>query len=83
VTGSDTHHPRLFLECKLNAKSPFWRLYEKALPVAKKEKKVVVLCLAKKNHEGHIIAFHSNDVDVFVEEYLKRKGTCQESTESV
>ena len=74
VTGSDTHHPNLFLEGKLNANSPFWRLYLKARPIAAVEGKAVVLCLGKKNHPGYMVAVHSDDLPILVLEWLRTKG---------
>jgi len=74
VTASDSHHPRLFLEGKLNANSPFWRLYLKAKPLADKEGKAVVLCLGKKHHPGYILSFHRDDMPIVVAEYLRAVG---------
>lgn len=74
VSASDSHHPRLFLEGKLNVNSPFWRLYQKSKPLADKEGKAVVLCLGKKSHKGYILAVHRNDLDAVVMERLRQAG---------
>lgn len=74
VTASDTHHPRLFLEAKLNANSGFWTLYSKSKELADKEGKTVLLCLGKKFAKGYITACHVDDLPIMVEEYLKSLG---------
>lgn len=74
VTRSDSLHPRLFISCKHGLRSAFWRLYLEELPKAKKEDKTVILCLGNKNHEGYLVACHSNDLQNLVCEYLISKG---------
>ena len=70
VSASDTHHPRLFLEAKLNNRSPFWSLYLKTRQLADKEGKIPVLCLGNKNHKWYILAVHNSDLPLLIEEYL-------------
>lgn len=74
MTASDSLHDRIFLEGKLNAESPFWRLYLKAKPLADKEGKAVVLCLGKKHQKGYVVAFHVDDFRIVIEEYLRAAG---------
>ena len=62
LSASDSTHPILFLECKLNTKSAFWTLFVKTRALAKKEGKIPVLTLGNKNHEGFLVVVHSNDL---------------------
>ena len=75
VTRSDTHHPKLFLECKHNAESAVWSLYMKTKELAQKEKKKPVLCLGKKNHKGYLIVVHCDSVkevlDILLQDFPK------------
>lgn len=72
VTRSDTHHPQLFLECKLNARSPFWTLFLKTRPLAKKEGKTPMLCVGNKNHPGYLVVVHIDDLPLLLEQECVR-----------
>jgi len=61
VTRSDTHHPRLFVECKHNAESAVWTLFLKTRELAKKEGKTPVVIQGKKKHPGYLLIVHCDD----------------------
>lgn len=73
VSASDSHHPTLFIECKLNSKSPFWTLYLKTREHANKEGKIPVLALGNKNHEGFLVVVHSNDLPSLIAVSIEEK----------
>jgi len=72
-TCSDTLHDRLFIECKLRAKSPVHRLFAETEKLAVKEGKTPLLALQEKHHPGwllvcrpddiHLLASYAEDVD--------------------
>lgn len=76
ITGSDTQHKDLFVECKLRAKCAANSLFQETKPKAVKESKLPVLALQKKNAQGFLVCVHSEDLKDFVEILYKQwEGT--------
>lgn len=74
VSRSDTTHSKFFIECKLHASPAIWSLYEETREKAKKEKKLPVVAVRKKNKEGFLVCVHSNNLKGFCKKYLKENG---------
>lgn len=60
VTRSDTLHPRLFIETKYRRAFAVLNLWKEVRILAKKEKKIPVVCLVEKGKEGFWILCHSD-----------------------
>ena len=75
ITRSDSLHSDLFLECKHGIKSAFWTLYQQVRPKAQKERKIPILCLGNKNHEGFLVCFHVDDMPQVLLHWLRSPGT--------
>jgi hypothetical protein len=61
-TGSDTLHPRLFIEIKARVAHAAVTLWRSTSRLAKKEGKVAVVVLAERNKHGFWIVCHSSDL---------------------
>lgn len=61
-TRSDTLHARLFIECKLRAKSPVHRLFAETEHLAAKEGKTPILALQEKHHPGWLLVCRPEDI---------------------
>lgn len=59
---SDSQHERLFIECKLRAKSPVHRLFAETVKLAEKEGKVPLLALQEKSHAGWLLVCRPEDI---------------------
>jgi hypothetical protein len=62
IGRSDSQHERLFIECKLRAKSPIHRLFAETEAKAKKEGKTPILALQEKYHEGWLLVCRPQDI---------------------
>lgn len=70
ITRSDSLHPKLFIETKYRKNFAIVKLYEETKAMAKKEKKIPVVCLAENGKPGFYIMLHSKDfADVAFELY--------------
>ena len=67
-TRSDSLHPKLFIECKINKRSALWTLFNKTKKLAESEKKTPVLAIGLKNHEGFLLVTHINDCKKILKE---------------
>jgi hypothetical protein len=61
-TRSDSTHPSLFIETKLQATSAVRRLWERARDQARRESRTPVLILYAKGKPGGLIVVHQNDL---------------------
>lgn len=59
---SDSQHERLFIECKLRAKSPVHRLFAEVETMAAKEGKTPMLALQEKHHPGWLLVCRPEDI---------------------
>lgn len=62
VTRSDSLHNELFIECKQREKFAAITLWKGTRKLAKKEKKIPVVCLSEKGKKGFWVLCHSNDL---------------------
>ncbi len=62
ITGSDSLHPELFIECKLRAESPIHTLFAETEAKAKAEYKKPILALQWKNHPGWLLVCRPEDI---------------------
>ena len=69
-TESDTLHAALFIEVKLRQKSPITDLFTQVQEKAKKENKIPLLALQKKNHKGWLFVCRPEDIHV-ISSYAK------------
>lgn len=70
-TRSDSLHKELFVEAKLRVKHSAVTLWDDTAVLAKKEKKIPVVCLAEKGRKGFWVLVQSKDlrkVSEFVED---------------
>jgi hypothetical protein len=75
-TASDTTHPELFIEIKHFAKKwAFIAFYDKAVKLAKKEKKLPILVLGSKGVRGAYVVVHTSHLARFAEIILANKDT--------
>ena len=73
-TESDTLHEALFIEAKLRQKLPIADLFDEVMKKAKKENKVPLLALQKKNRKGWLLVCRPEDVHLissYAKEYEK------------
>jgi len=63
-TRSDSLHDELFIETKYRVSHSAVTLWKKTKEMAKKEKKIPVVCLAEKNQNGFWILCHSDDLKI-------------------
>jgi hypothetical protein len=61
-TGSDSLHPRLFIETKYKARWSVLTIWRKAREIAIKENKTPLMCLKEKGKEGFWLLVHSDDL---------------------
>jgi len=66
VTGSDTHHPDYYIECKYRAKSSLHTLFKDTREKAKKENKIPIVCTKLKNENGFLVTIHCSDYEELV-----------------
>jgi len=59
---SDSQHERLFIECKLRAKSPVHRLFAGVEKQAAKEDRVPLLALQEKHYPGWLLVCRPEDI---------------------
>jgi len=62
ITGSDSLHPALFIECKLRAESPIHKLFAETQAKAQAEGKTPLLALQWKNHAGWLLVCRPEDI---------------------
>ena len=60
-TRSDTLHEKFFIEIKYRKSFSVINLWRKTAELAKKEKKIPIVCLSEKNKNGFWILIHSDD----------------------
>lgn len=68
VTASDTRHNKLFIECKLRAKSPIHNLFEKTKIKAINENKIPLLALQCKYQKGFLVVCEFENLKDIVKE---------------
>ena len=61
-TRSDTLHEKFFIETKYRKSFSVVELWRKTAVLAKKEKKIPVVCLAEKNKTGFWVLIHCDDL---------------------
>ena len=61
-TRSDTLHDTLFIEAKQRVKHTAVTLWDETAKLARKEKKIPVVCLSEKNRPGFWVLVHSDDL---------------------
>jgi len=69
-TGSDSLHPRLYIEAKRSARlnKALNKLIEDTILCAKKEKKVPVIAFKVHNHKGFLLLIQSQDLEIIARE---------------
>jgi hypothetical protein len=72
VTGSDSRHPRLFIETKMfSGRGPYaaiYKLYDEVAPRAQSEGKTPILSIKRKGSRGFLVVVHYKDLnDVAIE----------------
>ena len=62
--SSDARHARLHIEVKLRARHPLWTLWHAVRERKKKAKdtRITVLMIGLKDHPGHLVACHEDDL---------------------
>jgi len=61
-SGSDSTHPRLFIETKTKSSASMISLFDSTQEIAKRENKIPILMLAKKNRPGFVVVCRSRDL---------------------
>jgi len=61
LSTSDTTHPYLYIESKLRAEPPGWKLFQDTVKKAKKEHKIPVVIMAKKHEQEKIVMMRYSD----------------------
>jgi hypothetical protein len=69
ATGSDSTHPRLYVESKLRERHAVRTLHDATKRQAVKEGKTPVLALFDKNRPGFLLVIHSDDVAAVLAEF--------------
>jgi hypothetical protein len=73
MTKADMIHHKIFIEAKLRANSPMYDLYLETEAKAKKENKIPVVAIQKKNHSGFLLILRPEDLENVLK-YVKRKN---------
>lgn len=68
-TKSDSHHPKLYIECKLRKKMAIWSLFDDTKKKASSEGKLPVIATKQKGKHGFLITVHSSDLEEFINRY--------------
>lgn len=58
---SDTLHPKYFIECKLRARIPFMKDWDKTKKCAQKEKKIPLVVFHEKKRKENIVMMSFDD----------------------
>ena len=66
MTRSDTLDRDFFVECKLRKNPAVWNLYERTEELAKKEGKIPVVVIKKKNKQGELFIINSKYLEAFI-----------------
>jgi hypothetical protein len=78
ITKADIIHNHVFAECKLRASMPVWDLFIETEEKAKKEDKIPLVALQKKNQKGFLLLLRPEDLEKIIK-HVKRKGEILES----
>jgi hypothetical protein len=70
MSGSDSTHPRIFLECKYRDKHATRTLWDATAKLAKRERKSPVVALIDKGRDGFLLAIHSEDLPAVAAEWV-------------
>lgn len=63
-TAGDVRHPKLFVECKLSGQgSALFTLFNATAELAKREKKIPVLAMQQKYHNGFLVVVHCDSLE--------------------
>jgi len=79
ITKADIIHRKIFAECKLRASLPLWDLFIETEQKAKKEDKIPIVAIQKKNQKGFLLLLRPEDLENVLK-YVKRKGEILESS---
>ena len=78
-TQSDSMHSKLYLECKLRAKSAIYSLFKDTEDKAKFEKKIPVVAVKQKGTEGYLLVMRPEDLEKVAEERKKARENLAEN----
>ena len=67
ITRSDTLSKDFFIECKLRKNPAVWNLYERTEKLAKKEGKIPIVVIKKKNKQGELFIISDKYFKRFIE----------------